>query len=133
LQYYSVSLEGRYYFDEAFKHWYIGGNIAGSRFIAQKWNYWSDSTLLMKNGNVYQYSDVYQKGYSIILGITGGYQFKLAENWNMDIYAGIGTSQDFYKGYVRSTGARYDVAEGFNKSGEILPYRGGVMISYKLK
>jgi hypothetical protein len=33
LQYYSVSLEGRYYFDEAFKHWYIGGNIAGSRFI----------------------------------------------------------------------------------------------------
>jgi hypothetical protein len=51
----------------------------------------------------------------------------------MDIYAGIGTSQDFYKGYVRSTGARYDVAEGFNKSGEILPYRGGVMISYKLK
>jgi hypothetical protein len=87
----------------------------------------------MKNGNVYQYSDVYQKGYSIIVGITGGYQFKLAENWNMDIYAGIGTSQDFYKGYVRSTGARYDVAEGFNKSGEILPYRGGVMISYKLK
>jgi hypothetical protein len=67
------------------------------------------------------------------IGITGGYQFKLAENWNMDIYAGIGTSQDFYKGYVRSTGARYDVAEGFNKSGEILPYRGGVMISYKLK
>ncbi|WP_336690696.1 MULTISPECIES: DUF3575 domain-containing protein [unclassified Chryseobacterium] len=134
LQYYSVSLEGRYYFDEAFKHWYIGGNIAGSRFIAQKWNYWSDSTFVdEKNGNVYQYSDVYQKGYSIILGITGGYQFKLAENWNMDIYAGIGTSQDFYKGYVRSTGARYDVAEGFNKSGEILPYRGGVMISYKLK
>lgn len=134
LQYYSVSLEGRYYFDEAFKHWYIGGNIAGSRFIAQKWNYWSDGTFVdEKKGNVYQYSDIYQKGYSIILGITGGYQFKLAENWNMDIYAGIGTSQDFYKGYVRSTGARYDVAEGFNKSGEILPYRGGVMISYKLK
>jgi hypothetical protein len=41
----------------------------------------------------------------IILGITGGYQFKLSERWNMDIYAGIGTS-DFYKGYDR--GDRYD-------------------------
>ncbi|GAA5085480.1 DUF3575 domain-containing protein [Chryseobacterium ginsengisoli] len=134
LQYYSLSLEGRYYFDEAFKHWYIGANIAGSRFIVQKWNYWKDGiTINEDTGISYNKSDLYQKGYSLILGITGGYQFKVSDRWNVDIYAGIGTSQDFYKGYDRTTGNRYDSAKDYNKSGEIIPYRGGVMISYKLK
>ncbi|MDQ0593189.1 hypothetical protein QFZ37_001558 [Chryseobacterium ginsenosidimutans] len=134
LQYYSVSVEGRYYFNEAFKHWYIGGNIAGSHFIAQKWNYWNDRKFTDdKTGTVHKNSDVYQKGYSLIFGITGGYQFKVSDRWNVDVYAGIGSSQDFYKGYVRSTGERYDSPKGYNKSGEILPYRGGIMISYKLK
>lgn len=134
LQYYSVSLEGRYYFDEAFKHWYIGANIAGSRFIAQKWNYWNDNVITdEQTGMTYINSNLYQKGYSLIFGITGGYQFRISDRLNMDIYAGIGSSQDFYKGYDRTTGQRYDDPKGYNKSGEILPYRGGVMISYKLK
>ncbi|WP_415328391.1 DUF3575 domain-containing protein [Chryseobacterium sp. MMS23-Vi53] len=134
LQYYSVSLEGRYYFDEAFKHWYIGANIAGSRFNAQKWNYWKDFVFTdEETGITRNNSDLYQKGYSVIFGVTGGYQFKISDRWNVDIYAGIGTSQDFYKGYDRVRGDRYDKAKDYNKSGEIVPYRGGVMISYKLK
>jgi hypothetical protein len=133
LQYYSVSLEGRYYFDEAFKHWYIGGNIAGSRFIAQKWNYWSDSTLLMKNGNVYQYSDVYQKGYSIILELQEAISLNLLKTGTWIFMQESELLRIFTKAMSVQPGARYDVAEGFNKSGEILPYRGGVMISYKLK
>ncbi|ANF53195.1 hypothetical protein A0O34_14910 [Chryseobacterium glaciei] len=134
LQNYSVSLEGRYYFNEAFKHWYIGANIAASAFTLQKWSYWSDGEFINEhNGDLLVYSNLYQKGYSIALGITGGYQFQLSDRWNMDIYATVGTSQGFYKGYDRTTGKRYDVAEKYNKSGEILPYRGGIMISYKLK
>ncbi len=133
-QYYSVSLEGRYYFDEAFKHWYIGANVAASAFTLQKWSYWSDGEFINEhNGDLLVYSNLYQKGYSLILGVTGGYQFKISDRWNIDIYATVGTSQDFYKGYDRTTGKRYDSATGFNKSGEVLPYRGGVMISYKLK
>ncbi len=68
-----------------------------------------------------------------MIGVTGGYQFQLSDRLNLDIYATIGSSQGFYKGYDRSTGKRYDSAEKFNKSGEIIPYRGGIMISYKLK
>lgn len=132
-QYYSASVEGRYYFDEAFKHWYLGANIAASAFILQKWNYWNGGTFTNDRGEEFAYPNVYQKGYSLILGITGGYQFKLSERWNIDLFATIGTSQDFYKGYERGTGRRYDDAKGFNRSGEVLPYRGGVMISYKLK
>ncbi|MDR6515704.1 DUF3575 domain-containing protein [Chryseobacterium camelliae] len=133
-QYYSVSAEGRYYFDEAFKHWYVGANIATSAFVLQKWNYWKAGVYENKEtGEKFENSELYQKGHSVIFGITAGYQFNLSERWNIDIYATAGTSQDFYKGYERSTGRRYDSAQKFNKSGEILPYRGGVMISYKLK
>ena len=133
LQYYSVSLEGRYYFDEAFKHWYLGANLATSAFILQKWNYWNGGTFTNEKGETFDYPNVYQKGFSIILGVTGGYQFQVSDRWNIDVYATVGTSQDFYKGYERGTGRRYDDAKGFNRSGEILPYRAGVMISYKLK
>ncbi|WP_295203483.1 DUF3575 domain-containing protein [uncultured Chryseobacterium sp.] len=133
-QYYSVSAEGRYYFDEAFRHWYVGANIATSAFVLQKWNYWKAGVYENKEtGEKYENSELYQRGHSVIFGITAGYQFNLSDRWNIDIYATAGTSQDFYKGYERSTGRRYDSAQKFNKSGEILPYRGGVMISYKLK
>lgn len=132
-QYYSASLEGRYYFNEAFSHWYIGANIAASAFVLQKWNYWSDTPYINSNNEVFVTSNLYQKGVSFILGVTGGYQFKVSDRWNIDVYATVGTSQDFYKGYDRTTNQRYDLAKKFNKSGEFLPYRGGVMISYKLK
>ncbi|MCS4301415.1 MULTISPECIES: DUF3575 domain-containing protein [unclassified Chryseobacterium] len=133
LQFYSVSAEGRYYFQEAFKHWYIGANIAFAAYNLQKWNYWKDGSFTNDAGEVFQKSNLYQKGYSIMLGVTGGYQFQLSERWNLDLYATIGTSQGFYKGYDKTTGQRYDGADGLNRSGEIIPYRGGVMISYKFK
>lgn len=136
LQYYSASIEGRYYFNEAFKHWFIGGNFAVSAFKMQKWNYWNDDNYWDKDNNrttEFINSNLYQKGFSFILGVTGGYQFNIAENWNMEIYAGIGNSQDFYKGYDKASGKRYDNAKEWNKSGEWMPYRGGIMISYKIK
>jgi hypothetical protein len=132
-QYYSLSLEGRYYFNEAFHGWYAGANIAASSFVLQKWNYWKSVPYINDRNEEFLKSNLYQKGVSFIIGVTGGYQFKVSERLNIDVYATIGSSQDFYKGYDRTTGHRYDSAQKFNKSGEILPYRGGVMISYKLK
>ncbi|MDG4652115.1 DUF3575 domain-containing protein [Chryseobacterium arthrosphaerae] len=132
LQMYSLSVEGRYYFKEAFKHWYVGANIGVSAYNLQKWNYWS-GTFVTDSGEVLNSANLYQKGYSVMIGVTGGYQFQLSDRLNLDIYATIGSSQGFYKGYDQSTGKRYDSAEKFNKSGEIIPYRGGIMISYKLK
>lgn len=136
LQYYSVSAEGRYYFKEAFRGWYLGANIGASSYVLQKWDYWKDEPYpsTVYDNEIFTKSNLYQKGYSILFGITAGYQFKLSDNWNMDLYGTIGSSQDFYKGYDRVSGKRYDeVLEGYNRSGEIIPYRGGVMISYKLK
>ena len=136
LQYYSVSFEGRYYFKEAFKHWFIGANIAASTYKVNKWNYWNDDFYYDEETETitpYINSNLYQKGFSFLIGVTGGYQFNLSENWNLEIYATVGNSQDFYKGYDRVSGDRYDSATNWNKSGEWIPYRGGIMISYKIK
>ncbi|MDP9960377.1 DUF3575 domain-containing protein [Chryseobacterium lathyri] len=132
-QYYSLSLEGRYYFNEAFSHWYVGANVGVSSFVLQKWNYWKDVSYTNDQNEVFLKSNLYQKGFSFLIGVTCGYQFKVSDRWNIDVYATIGSSTDFYKGYDRTTGKRYESAQKYNKSGEILPYRGGVMISYKLK
>lgn len=134
-QVYMVGIDGRYYFNEAFKHFYVGANISATRFIIQKYNYWGEGTYqYSETSPIYDRSDVYQDGYAFMIGATVGYQFQLSQKWNMDFYLGAGTVQSFYKGYVHSLGIRYDTdsAPGYNRSGEFLPYRGGVMISYKL-
>lgn len=135
-QIYMLGFDGRYYFNQAFKHWYVGANISAARFIIRKYNYWGDGNYQYHDdAPIYNLPDLYQDGYTVIFGATVGYQFQLADKWNMDLFLGAGTVQSFYKGYVKSLGIRYDTdsAPGYNKSGEFLPYRGGLMISYRLK
>ncbi len=136
LQYYMLGLEGRYYFEEAFKHWYVGVNLSFSTFKVQKWNYWNDRNYWDSDSDTvtpYINSNVYQKGYSYLVGATVGYQFKINDKWNVDIYAGGGHSEDRYKAYDRVSGDRVDSPTGYNKSGEWIPYRGGIMIAYKIR
>ena len=135
-QVYMIGFDGRYYFNEAFKHWYIGGNISFSRYIIQKYNYWNDNNYqYTPESPIYKTSDLYQDGFSYYLGATVGYQFELGKNWNMDLYVGGGSVQSFYKGFHKELGVRYDTdpTREYNRSGEWLPYRGGIMISYKLR
>lgn len=134
-QIYMIGFDGRYYFKEAFKHFYVAANLSAAKFKIQKWNYWGNHPYqYTPDSPVYNISDIYQKGYSMMFGATVGYQFKLSENWNMDIYLGGGSSQDFYKGLHKDLGIRYDdPTRKWNKSGEWIPYRGGVMIAYKIK
>lgn len=120
-QIYMGHLEGRYYFKEAFHGWYVGANAGTGVFDVTKWNY---------SG-----TDKFQRGFTFMLGGTAGYQFKWKENWNIDVFLGAGTVQSYYHGYenVPPDWIRYDKAEGWNRSGEFLPYRGGIMLSYKIK
>jgi hypothetical protein len=110
--------EFRHYFKSAFYGFYAGVHIGGSAFKVQKWNYIN--------------TDLYQKGYSLLYGGTVGYQFKINERFNADLFVGGGSQQGYYKGYSLSSGIRYDTATNFNKSGEIVPYRLGLMFVYKL-
>ena len=120
MQVYMGHMEGRYYFREAFKGWYVGANAGMAVYDISKWNYTSER---------------YQRGFNYMLGAAVGYQLQWAERWNVDFFLGGGTSQGFYHGYEQKEEgiSRYEKSAPWNKSGEWIPYRGGVMISYKLR
>ncbi|MBT2622931.1 MULTISPECIES: DUF3575 domain-containing protein [Chryseobacterium] len=140
LQIYMGTLEGRYYFGERMKKWYVGTYVSMAAFNLQKWNYWNDKPVrdelgqaeILPDGSV-RVTGKYQKGLAFIFGISGGYHFTINENWGLDLYAGIGTTQSFYKGYFKDNNTRYEHATKFNKSGELIPTRGGLMLTYKIK
>lgn len=112
-----VFSEIRYHFRENYKGFYVGGHIGGAIYKLQKWNYWN--------------SDSCQKGESFFLGITVGYQFRFKNKWMVDVFVGGGNQQAHYTGRLMSSGEKYEHSS-YNKSGEWLPYRGGIMIGYKL-
>lgn len=135
-QVYMASVEARYYFNEAFKHFYVGGNLHFARFFIQKYGYWSDDPYQYhEDSPIYKTSDLYQDGFSIMAGVTVGYQWQINDHWNLDLYVGGGHSEGFYKAFVKGTDIRYDEypTGKYNRSGEWVPYKGGLMISYRLK
>lgn len=141
-QVYMAGIEGRYYFDEAFKRFYVGANVSYAWYNMQKWNYWKGGEIVSKYDETIRYDikNYYQKGMSFLVGATVGYQFQWRENWNVDLYLSVGSSQGFYRGYDSVSGDRIDelnshthIKRKWNRSGEIVPYRGGIMISYKIK
>ncbi|MFV8332427.1 DUF3575 domain-containing protein [Flavobacterium sp. GSP14] len=117
-EFYTFTPEYRYHFKEKYNGFYAGAHIGASIYNFQKWNYLN--------------TDLYEKGFGYFIGATTGYQVKINEKFMLDCFLGGGWHQGFYKGYYISTGERYETVTNYNKSGEWLPYRGGVMVSYKL-
>jgi Protein of unknown function (DUF3575) len=112
-----ITPEVRYFFKEKNNGLYVGGNLSGSTFKLKKYGY---------------ESGFYQQGYNYILGATIGYQWKLNDKWGLDLFVGGGHQEAFYKGYDHN-GVRYDTwIHKYNKSGEWVLYRGGLMIAYKI-
>ncbi|TDD97985.1 DUF3575 domain-containing protein [Flavobacterium cellulosilyticum] len=118
MEFYSFTSEYRYHFHENYNGFYLGGHIGFSSFNLQKWQY--------------IHSNYAEKGIGYFMGATIGFQKKINNRFMLDCFVGGGSHQAFYKGYAISTGERVDKAEHYNKSGEWLPYRGGVMVSYRI-
>lgn len=117
-EFYTFTPEYRYHFKENYNGFYTGFHAGASIFNFQKWNYLN--------------TDRYEKGVGYFIGATVGYQVKISTKFMLDCFLGGGWHQGFYKGYNISTGERYETAIKYNKSGEWIPYRGGVMVSYQL-
>jgi Protein of unknown function (DUF3575) len=111
-----ITPEIRYHFKEINNGFYAGGHIGFGLFKLQKWNYTNQGTV--------------QEGFNYYVGATIGFQKKISDKFMLDFYIGGGDIQSFYKAY--KDGVRTDGAEGYNKSGEFLPYRVGVMFCYQL-
>ncbi len=117
--YLMVLPELRYYQRAGHEGFYGGIHVGGSIYRLQKWNYWG--------------TDKYQEGFSRLAGITVGHVAPISPRWTLDAFIGGGNQHGFYRGYVKSTGERYDGDPGLNQSKEWLPYRLGVMFGYRLR
>ncbi len=118
-EFYLVFPEFRYYPKKAGNGFFVGAHVGGSEFKVQKWNYFN--------------ADYYQDGYGLMFGMTLGYQFQINKLFNVELFMGGGNHLAFYKGYSITTNERIDTAKKYNKSGEIIPYRFGLMLVYKLQ
>lgn len=118
MEFHMFTLEYRYHFRENYDGFYVGGNVGETFFNFQKWNYLN--------------TDKAELGTGYVMGVTLGYQKKINDRFMLDCFFGFGNHQGFYHGYYISTGERYDDAVNYNKSGEWIPYKGGVMVSYRL-
>ena len=123
--------EFRYYFKEKNDGFYLGAHTGAGMFK------------LSKNKS-YASSNMYQYGYIFFTGIPAGYQWKLKERWSLDLFLSGGWSNANYQGFDKDTGERVDddchelglcptnIRKGYNYSAQWIPYRGGLMIGYKL-
>ena len=118
-QFYLFIPEYRYHFKEKNNGFYVGAHIGATIFNFQKWNYLN--------------TNKYEEGLGYVMGATIGYKAKINDKLHLDCFLGGGSHQGFYKGYYIGTRERYESAKNYNKSGEWLPYRGGVMLSYQIK
>jgi hypothetical protein len=119
-QFYSFISEYRYHFNQKYNGFYAGANIGFDSYKVTKWDHFDEGT--------------YQTGVGYVVGATIGYEKKLNDRFMLDFFLGGGNHQGFYHSYYIATGERLerDKAVGRNKSGEWIPYRGGIMISYRL-
>lgn len=107
--------EARYYVKSAFDGFYIGGYGSFQVFNMTKWNYWN--------------LNKYQKGRGFSLGLNIGYAYSINARWGIDLYIGGGWQNSQYKGYDTQT---HEMYRGWNGSGEWMPYRLGVTLTYQL-
>ncbi len=99
--------------------YYGGVHLGASVYRLQKWNYWG--------------TQLYQEGYSTLLGATIGYKRALSASLLLDVFVGGGSQHGRYRGYDGATGEQYAGGDRLDESREWLPYRAGVMLGYRLR
>ena len=135
LQLTQTFVEFRYYQKNNTSGWFVGGHLGFGMFTMQKpyeiliYDEYSDQS----NPDFDDYT--HKSGRVVFHGITLGYKKRLNERWALEVFLGGGYSFSMYKGYNGSE--RIDLDGGnykdFNGSGEIAPYRGGLMLTYQLR
>ena len=122
LQFTQAFGEVRYYGKNDTSGFFFGGNVGFGMFTLTKYGY---------------DEDVYQSGRNYYIGASIGYKKRLSDRWALELFLGGGTSQATYRAYSQETRMRVDIPldedRNFNKSGEWIPYRGGLMLVYSLR
>ena len=133
-------LEYRFYKKEGLQKWFIAPHVGFGMFTLQKPNYlilydYYNEAAGGNSGGGLPNGDAYQSGRVAFYGLTFGYKKKLNTSWSLEAFIGLGLSQSWYKGYKgneRVDQLGEDYLRPFNGSGEVLIYKGGMMVVYKL-
>ncbi len=136
-----VFLEYRWYQQHDTQKWFIAPHIGFGMFTLQKpdfaiiYDYWQETEGIEKRFDTPD--DEYQSGRVAFYGLTAGYKKRLKYGFGLEIFFGAGLTQSWYKGYRGLRRVDLDHPDEtayrpFNGSGEVLAYRGGLMLTYKI-
>ena len=99
------------------------------------YDYWAEEEGIENRVDIS--NDEYQSGRVAFYGLTTGYKKRLKNGFALEIFFGAGLTQSWYKGYRGLRRVDLDHPDEtayrpFNGSGEVLAYRGGLMLTYKI-
>ena len=121
--------------------WFVGPHIGFGMFTLQKpefaitYDYWAEKEGTEKQLDIPD--DEYQSGRVAFYGLTVGYKKRFKKDLALEFFVGAGLTQSWYKGYkglrrVDLDDPKETVYRPFNGSGEVVAYRGGLMLTYKI-
>ncbi len=124
-------LEYRFYKKNDLTGLFIGPHVGYGMFTLKKPNF----AIIYDTyaGGNYD-NDTYQSGRVAFYGFTIGYKKRLTKRISLEAFIGGGYSMANYKAYRENN--RIDIRDNwrtFNRSGEFVAYRGGLMINYNFK
>ena len=122
--------EYRRYFKRHNRGWYLGANMGMMGFKMSKPQF-SDGWFLENR---------YSKGYGMMIGICGGFEYQFADRWLLDVYFGWSYMLSWYNGYSLDgtidlyphRPVQLEKPDPFNGSHEWLPNKIGVSIGFMI-
>ena len=127
-QFVQIFNEFRFYTNPNKRDFFIGPHIGYGMFTLRNPKFLTNivDTAFKEKGS-------YQSGRNTYYGLTIGKKIKLKNpRYGLEFFIGFGSSQANYKYYNGNEVRDFENDRAFSKSGEELPYKGGVMLTYKL-
>jgi len=124
-------LEYRYYSNLDVTGWFVGAHLGYGMFTFQKPYSFIIHPRYATTGDP---DGAFRSGRSVFHGLTFGYKKSINKRFSFELFVGGGYAMSNYKGYQGKV--RVDIPlesnRPFNGSGEVLLYRGGLMLIYKI-
>ena len=122
--------EYRRYFKQHNRGWYLGANMGMMGFKMSKPQF----------SDVWFLENRYSKGYGMMIGICGGFEYQFADRWLLDAYFGWSYMLSWYNGYSLDgtidlyphRPVQLEKPDPFNGSHEWLPNKIGVSIGFMI-
>ena len=131
LQINQTFFEFRYYSNLDISGWFVGAHLGYGMFTFQK----PYNLIIHPRYSTSEDADgAFRSGRSVFHGLTIGYKKRINKRFSLELFMGGGYAMSNYKGYLGKVrvDVPLEVNRPFNGSGEVLIYRGGLMLIYKI-